>query len=74
MNVEIEVTEGDILVINDKRWEITEDCGGLDAGKVIMEPLVGDLEIYKREELQELMQFSGEVRLIREEYLDVYDF
>ena len=74
MNVEVEINEGDVLVLNEKVWTVDEDPGGLDAGKLIMEPRVGELRIFDREKIEELIEYSGNVRLIRKDWHDVYEF
>lgn len=73
MNVELEISEGDALILNDKKWKIVEEPGGLDAGKLIMEPVVGEMRILHRDKIEEMFKYSGSIRLIREDYLDVYE-
>lgn len=73
MNVEIEINEGDVLILNGKRWKVEEDLGGLDAHKMTWEPDVGELQIFHKDRIEELMKYSGQVRLIRNDYLDVYE-
>ena len=70
MNLEIEIKEGDVLEINSKTWFV-EEVDQLN--QVTLTPQVGDKQIVERERLQEWVDFSGEVRVIKKEFLSTVD-
>lgn len=74
MKIEVEIEEGDILKFNDVWWKVdslTEPIGH----KVDMIPMnVGELRCLHKDEIEERVEFSGELHLIKEEYQDVIDY
>ena len=70
MNLEIEIKEGDVLEINSKTWFV-EEVDQLN--QVTLTPQVGDKQIVERERLQEWVDFSGEVRVIKKGFLSTVD-
>lgn len=72
LTVEIELEEGDRFKMNDKWWTVEIVWGGLNAGQVDIKPDVGKRRCMDRGELNELISYSGEVRLVKSEYLDIH--
>jgi hypothetical protein len=74
MKLEIEVEEGDVLIINGKRWKVDEDQRGTLGGTLDMTPLVGEMRNFDREKIEEMIEYSGDIRLIRSDYVSVANF
>lgn len=76
VSLSIEISEGDIIKFNDVVWEVEELPGGIDVGTAHLRPIndLGKRQSMDREELEERLDFSGEIHLIREDYREVIDF
>lgn len=74
MKLEVEIEEGDVLKFNDVWWEIdslTEPFGQ----KVDMIPLnVGELRCLSKGDIQERIDFSGELHIVKEDYQEVIEY
>lgn len=76
LKITVDVEEGDILKFNDVWWEvkgIEKEDGG---SAVKMSPFggVGSPQTIDKSTLEERVDFSGELHLIRKEYRDVIEF
>jgi hypothetical protein len=71
MKLEFDLKDGDVLEMNSKTWFIEEDPENDDM--FYLNPQIGEKKHYDRGEIQELLSYSGEVRVIRSEFLSVVD-
>lgn len=67
--VEVGLEEGDYLRFNDKVWEVMD----ITWSSIALEPQVGEWRSFDREELEELISYSGDFHLIRKDYLDIIE-
>jgi len=68
MKFEVEIEEGDVIISNNQEWKVEENVsfgGGFD----LVQSGTGDLRNFSREELQEMIDFSGQFKLIKEDYI-----
>lgn len=73
MKFEVEIEEGDLLCINDRQWHVDEYDVGYGFEELTVKSRTGEIRIFDRDEIEELCKYSGEVRLIREGYLEVFE-
>ena len=73
MKFELEIEEGDLLCINDREWIVKEHGVGHIYSEITVKSRTGEIRIFDRDEIEELCKYSGEVRLIREDYLEVFE-
>ena len=68
MKFEVDIEEGDVIISNNQEWKVEEIIphgGGFD----LVQSGTGDLRNLSRDELQEMINFSGQFKLIKEEYI-----
>jgi len=67
MKLEVDFEEGDVLVFNDQEWEVDENvvCGGYD----LVQAGTGEIRNFSREDLQDMVKYSGQFQRIREDYI-----
>jgi hypothetical protein len=74
LELSITIEEGDTIRMNDRWWTVdslTEPMGA----KADMTPLnTGKTQCFHRDAIEEMMDFSGEVHLVREDFQDVIDY
>lgn len=74
LELAVTVEEGDVIKFNDVWWEVaslTEPMGQ----KADMVPMnTGELHCLSRDEIEERIDFSGELHLIRKDYTGVIDY
>jgi hypothetical protein len=73
LELSITIEEGDTIRMNDRWWTVdslTEPMGA----KADMTPLnTGKTQCFHRDTIEEMMDFSGEVHLVREDFQSVID-
>jgi hypothetical protein len=76
LEITVDVEGGDILKFNDVWWEVKEVEKEDGESVVKMSPFggVGSPQTIDNSILQERVDFSGELHLIRKEYRDVIEF
>ena len=67
--IEVEIEEGDIIITNDKTWEVFDIGWG---GTLSLDPKIGEWRTFEKEELEEVIQHSGRFKLIRSDYIDMF--
>lgn len=67
MKLEIPIEEKDVLIINDKQWQVQFVAGKED--ELCLSPVYGEERIFEREEVNELIQYSGKVKHIKKDFL-----
>lgn len=67
MKIEVEIEEGDVIVLNNQEWKIDErvPLGGYD----VVQAGTGELRNFTRKEIQEMVKFSGQFKLVKEDYI-----
>jgi len=73
MKFELEIEEGDLLCVNDREWVVKAYEVGNIYGELTVESRTGEIRVFDRDDVEELCKYSGEVRLIREDYIEVFD-
>jgi hypothetical protein len=67
MKFEVEIEEGDVIISNNQEWKVTQahPMWGID----LQQAGTGEYRNFDREELQEMIDFSGQFKLIKEDYI-----
>jgi hypothetical protein len=67
MKFEVEIEEGDVIISNNQEWKVEEvhAMWGID----LVQSGTGEYRNFDREEVQEMIDFSGQFKLIKEDYI-----
>jgi len=68
MKFEVEIEEGDVIISNNQEWKVDENVsygGGFD----LVQSGTGKIRSFSKDELQEMIEFSGQFKLIKEDYI-----
>lgn len=68
MELTVELEEGDVLIVNEKQWIVDNRT---PLGKFDLQPKVGEMRCMSREEIQEMLDYAGDVRIVKQDYVDV---
>ena len=73
IQVGLNISEGDYLLINDCWWEVIEINADYTVCVKPTENIHGSMRFWDREALEDKIDFTKEFRHIDSEYLDVFD-
>lgn len=70
MKFEFDLSEGDMLKMNDRQWFVKRIKNCEEASNITMISHAGDIVNFSKSDLQESIDFSGEIMRLRQEYHD----
>lgn len=69
MKFNVDITEGDRIVMNNRNWFVEDiDTYGVKKTEITLRDHTGDMVHFTKDELQQSMDFSGRFEHIGEEY------
>lgn len=73
---EVSVREGDVLKFNDHAWQVDDIESDFGIKKVWLKPMTGAGEYMclEHDDLESRISSSGEFRLIKKSYMEVFDY